>query len=431
MRGIPLPAVLVFATALSGVPFAVHAQDEVTSFPLQYIEVVGQVLGPAGPIAGAGVSLEGAPEVTSTSDEGGSFSLSVPVAAFGNPGRKAITARVSVALPGWSFTLRNGEGSYALELSLEGRGTGARCRVRTNMPRSMDAVATAIQRGRRAATVTGIDFIGEEWIRAFSNRITLRSEVMTPIGAPTEPRLPEWRAGGDADDAATVAEGGDELMLAAPQAPRPAPVVEAPPPLPPVRAERSSGRGNAAPKREVAPAPDVADPVAGAARSRVRRIDSDVTREVPADSAAAPGVVKLPGPGVTLTDASMIRRIDSVPGPAGASPRGPTTEDVIAAPGECACRIRGTVEISPDHLLANRLDLVISLRDVPAVRDTIQLFMGSPRAFELPMLKCGTWQIEIDAVARREFTIVSADGRGPVDCSAGGLRQLRLVLHPR
>lgn len=423
MRCIPLPAVFILVALTGAVP--VRAAEP--ALPLQYIEVVGQVMGKEGPIPGAKVSLEGVGGVMAISDESGSYSLAVPIGALGDPARRTVEARVSAEYPGWSFTLRNGQSSFAIDLRMETRSDPPRCRVRSNLLRPVDDIAGAIQRGKRTALVPGIDFIGEEWGRAFSNRLSLRSEAITTVGAPTEPRLPEWRAGnGDVPaesargHAATATSGGPG---ASPDSDTPL--------SPPAAAELVRTEKRAGPRvRETTAPADPAPASARAQRQRVRRVEPDTPR-IPAALVPDSSVITFPGPGVALTDASLIRRVETehaaIDVPAGSR----SMDEVLAGEGDCACRIRGTIEIHPDHLLTRRLELIVSLSGVPGVRDTVQLFMGSPRPFELPALKCGTWRLEVDAVARRDFVIESEDGRAPVDCARGGLRQLRIVLSPR
>jgi hypothetical protein len=141
--------------------------------------------------------------------------------------------------------------------------------------------------------------------------------------------------------------------------------------------------------------------------------------------------VKLPGPGVSQTDASVIRRVPAGSQAGRASDGKSQVERALATEGDCSCRVRGTIELHPDHLLASRLRVVVMLREAPALRDTVELFMGSPRDFEFPPLRCVTWNLRIEPLSDRSFEVVSTDGKGPIDCTRGGLRQLRIVVDPR
>jgi hypothetical protein len=96
----------------------------------------------------------------------------------------------------------------------------------------------------------------------------------------------------------------------------------------------------------------------------------------------------------------------------------------------CACRIRGTVEVRSERPLKERLRIRVALAQNPRVTDTVELFMGSPRAFELGPVPCGTYSLELAVPATRPpLQIVSRDEMQPFSCD--GLRQVRLVLAPR
>jgi hypothetical protein len=449
LRSSTLPAVLALACA-----FGPASAAAAPRLPLQFIDVLGRVTGPGGSgVEGVRVVLDGARDVSTTTDETGGYTLTVPMAKLGDPARRAVSARITAQRPGWAFALRNGQGALAIELRMETRAEPARCRVRSNVMQSVDAVVAAIRRGDRNAVIANADFVGRQGARA-AGRVSLRSEAVTVVGEPAEPEIvvdardsavrpparPPARAVRQARrDETTPAPGtARDDRAGPPQQSVPQDSIAAvPQSVPP-----------ATPAARVAPAPEataaaraptrVEPPRAGVAarreppssRPRIRRIEA---LPAPRDSGATPpdqGSIKLPGPGVTQTDASLIRRIDTNSGAAELPGSTRQPDGMLAREGECACRIRGTVEIHPDHLLTKRLDLIVTLREAPAVRDTIQLFMGSPRAFELPPIRCGAWHLEVDAVARRAFRVVSADGRGPIDCRGGGLRQLRVVLDP-
>jgi len=406
---------LAAAMAVSCAPAAVAAGAPAAALPLQWIDVLGRVTGPGGQgIEGVRVLLEGSPDVSATTGADGGYTLTVPIEPLGDPARRNVAARVVARRPGWAFTLRNGQGALAVELRLQPRAEPARCRVRSNVLSGVDALAAAIRRGDRNAVIANVDFVGEEGAPE-TRRVALRSEAVTIVGEANTPELqiPVANGGGNAGpraDGASAARSRDTAAVG------PAPAQETPAPR--------TGSGGASVAR-----PSSRSTERSSSRTRVRRIEPQAAvRDTAAP--AAPEAVKLPGPGVTQTDASLIRRIETSPGTPDLSRSPLRAEDVLAEPGGCGCRIRGTVEIHPDHLLTRRLTLIVALREAPAVRDTIELFMGSPRPFELPAVRCGTWHVEVDAVARRDFSTVSADGRGPIDCREGGLRQLRVVLEP-
>ena len=428
---VPLRQLPAAAFALLCVFAAAADAGGAPRLPLQFVDVLGRVTGPGGRgIEGVRVSLEGAPDVAVLTDADGRYTLTVPIGPLGDPARRNVAARVVARRPGWAFTLRNGQGALAIELRMQTRTDPARCRVRSNLSSPVDALAAAIRRGERGAVVANVDFVGEEGAPPTS-RVSLRSEAVTVVGAASAPETPiPAPSRSDEVSPRPVASAGDEARHTAATRADSVRTISAEESKGPPAVLRPGARKAGDRRPQVAAdtttlrtRPTTDRP---SSRPRVRRIEAQRA----ARDTAVPGSIKLPGPGVTQTDASLIRRVESVPGAAELRPARLRAEDVLAEGGDCACRIRGTIEIHPDHLLTRRLDLVVTLREAPAVRDTIQLFMGSPRAFELPPVRCGAWHIEVDAVARRDFTIVSADGRGLVDCREGGLRQLRVVLDP-
>jgi hypothetical protein len=74
--------------------------------------------------------------------------------------------------------------------------------------------------------------------------------------------------------------------------------------------------------------------------------------------------------------------------------------------------------------------VTVWIMDAPACRDSVELFMGSPRPFRLGSVPCGRHELEIRTSTSKRFTIVS-----PVpatfDCIADRLRQIRVVLESK
>jgi hypothetical protein len=97
----------------------------------------------------------------------------------------------------------------------------------------------------------------------------------------------------------------------------------------------------------------------------------------------------------------------------------------------CTCRIEGTIEVRSEHPLARRLPLIVVLTGAGAKRDTVELFMGSPRAFTFPHTPCGRRVLDVAVPDGERFRLVTPPPMRTVDCSAGRLRQVRLVLEPR
>jgi len=94
----------------------------------------------------------------------------------------------------------------------------------------------------------------------------------------------------------------------------------------------------------------------------------------------------------------------------------------------CDCTIRGTVEIQWDRPLASRTEVVISVEDAPDVSATTELFMGSPRAFEIHGAPCGVHRLRLWTRSKQRFVLASSEPR--VVCVEGQVQQMRLVLEP-
>ena len=115
----------------------------------------------------------------------------------------------------------------------------------------------------------------------------------------------------------------------------------------------------------------------------------------------------------------------AAPAPARSTP----AADAAAEP--CGCRIEGTIEVQSERALSHRVKLVVRLRDQPSCRDTVELFMGSPRVFELRGAACGTHVVEVELPGRERYRLSNPIGDRTLTCAKRSLRQLRLILLPR
>jgi hypothetical protein len=102
-----------------------------------------------------------------------------------------------------------------------------------------------------------------------------------------------------------------------------------------------------------------------------------------------------------------------------------------AAADSCECRIDGTVEVQSNAPLGSRARVVVSLAWFPAVADTVELFMGSPRAFKLPVAPCGPQRLRVTFPGRDRFDVISREAVAGFRCDGGPVRQVRIVLSPR
>jgi hypothetical protein len=113
-------------------------------------------------------------------------------------------------------------------------------------------------------------------------------------------------------------------------------------------------------------------------------------------------------------------------------PQPPRTRPAPEAPGDtvCTCRVYGTIEVFSEKRLPEPTRFDVRVIQIPAMRDTIELFMGSPRAFDFRTVPCGALDVDIRTIGSRRFTVTSRDGREPLLCERGTQRHMRIVLEP-
>jgi hypothetical protein len=162
-----------------------------------------------------------------------------------------------------------------------------------------------------------------------------------------------------------------------------------------------AGRGSAA-------APDEArGPLAAA---------GPAAEETPDATARTPGSV-IPAP----ENRARARARDLV---VGSGVRSATAEDAQ----DCLCRVRGTIEVRSQRPLERRVSVSIALEQVRQASDAVELFMGSPREFELPRVPCGSYTLQVGmSPGRPALRVVSGDG----SFRCVGVHQVRVILEPR
>ena len=95
---------------------------------------------------------------------------------------------------------------------------------------------------------------------------------------------------------------------------------------------------------------------------------------------------------------------------------------------QCDCVIRGTVEVQSDYPLRGRTEVVIAVEDAPQVTGNVELFMGSPRGFEIRRAPCGVHRLRLYTRSKQRFVLISVEPR--VVCRDGSKQQIRLVMEP-
>jgi hypothetical protein len=119
---------------------------------------------------------------------------------------------------------------------------------------------------------------------------------------------------------------------------------------------------------------------------------------------------------------------ETTPPPVAATTIAPEIPNVADTSDSCRCRIEGTVEVVSDQPLPERVPVIVYLDDNRKITDTVELFMGSPRQFNLRNVPCSAHTIKVKALSKLKFTLTTA--HPVVDCTGGGYRQVRITMEP-
>ncbi len=329
--------------------------------------------------------LDGSRHGATSTDAQGRYTL---VATLGTPrdlARAPFALTLVAERKGWDLRLADGSDRMRLELrvAFEEPG-GARCELRSNHAGVVAALARALRATGAADAVADVSFLGAEGKPTRSAPPTLSAREEVPLPGVPSPR------------ARTLPTPGTPLG----HEPKPAP---------------DSARSHAAPTR---PAPAVATPKPSVANP-------------PAAGKRKPAPAPAAAPRTATVAPTAPQRMN--PPPTAAPPHATPPEDssLGSAPDSCRCRIEGTLEVRSERPLSQGLRVIVRLRDAPGVRDTVRLFMGSPRPFVLRAAPCGTHVLDAIALARQRYALASSETERRVECGQGAWRQVRLILEPR
>jgi hypothetical protein len=365
----PLRLSLLPLALLLGAPALASAAS---AAPVRFI-VTGSVTEPGGrPVPGARIALEGVPGAAVVADAEGRFALSheAPAVTLEAPLRLVVRARHR----GWNLALPSGASALAVELRRVATGDSARLEVRAGDAAVAQAVARALAAGEGAVVA----------LEARFTRLVGREDRSAPVLS--------------ALATVTLAVRPPPAAAAGPVE---APVATAPPERPESMRLFPRLPETAVPVAVAPPAPDTA------LRPGIRvLVRPEPVAPVAADTVAAPGASPL--------RVALGRAVPTAPAPV----------------AECGCRLRGTVEVRPGRPVRGRTRVEVSLAGLPAPRDTVTLFMGPPRAFDLGLVPCGRRALEVRPLGPRRFARVEPDSTA-FDCVAGGARWFRVVLEPR
>ncbi len=376
----------------------------------------GGVAEPGGkPVRGANVLLQGLIEPAAATDAEGRFSFSYVVPDVDALAAAPLRLVLRASHRGWNLALPTGESSLAVELRLVRPADGsARLEVRSNDAGVAGRVAASLGVPGDVTVALSGEFMRRLGAEDRSEPVLGALEIVRVAPpAPATGAVTVAPVGARADSATVPAtrprSERPESMRLFPSAPEPGTTPRPAPAPPPERQPRDTARIRAA-LEPPGPAPARGAPGAGAADTTVLHgirvsVRSDTT--APAPASAGPG-------GGSVLRVALGREL-------------PRTGSPTPDSGACECRVRGTVEVRSDKPLSGALRVVVSLAGMPAVRDTVALFMGPPRPFDLGRVPCGRHRLDVRPLTARRFTMASP-ALDVFDCMARRARQFRVVL---
>jgi hypothetical protein len=446
-----LYACLVLATVA-----AAHSGDRKT------LVVRGRTIDGGGfPVGKTRVWIDGLPKVSAMSDADGRYSIAIPIGTPDEIGSKSLRLAVRAEHKGWRFEIPGGDAMLALELGVErGAGGTAQCVAHSNLDRFAAAAAGVVAADGEGSGLTEINFLGTKsnvtgeasW-PALSQ--TARVSLDFPLGGSAPASGPAVQSA--PSPAATTTRGASSGAAttgasAAPSARAGKPAVPAAAPKSGAGAAKASGAAVGVKKtrpkdKDGTPSDDAAQELAkmhaSAARESVKAVQQAAAKRDPVAvlqeraRIALDRTAHITGPDSGVRDSVAIGTPRVVPAPSASESRSRSAPLVIraarrlaSASDSCECRISGTVEVQSDEPLKRPERIEVSLVWYPQVRDTVELFMGSPRPFELGPTHCGPQRLHLKVLTSGRFDVRSRDAMAGFHCD-GRVADQRLVLVPR
>ena len=467
-------ALAVLASTWGQTPAAAGPSDH------KYLSVRGTVADSDGnPLSGVAVEASGTREARAVTGTDGRYQLSLDLGTLATLRDRPAAIWIRARLEGWRVHVAGGAPSLAIELSVSTSGSQPQMVARSNFGLIADAMLDALApAGDRTASIQAV-FVAQRGAAADSTAplaaerrfavliepwlmkapVTAAEPAAPGLAAPVTKSAAPSPSAAARDSARRARDAEEHLKNAAAIAARESVWMAQravalaqrmlQDSLRAVRdaAEDSARRGHAAPAAAAAgasakpaapvkaapssqsakPSKTSASPVAAAASPAAKSGAADHDKQRSSD----PANVLPVRPRTSWSDFSGLTRVQ--PGGGRLDTVAIDVAGIPVTPGgaECSCRVKGTVELEFHHLLSSPMRVEVAIMDVPAMRDTVQLFMGSPRAFDFPNVPCGHLSIRISAFSQREFEVITPDQVAPFECRDGGLRQVRIVIAPR
>jgi hypothetical protein len=420
------------------------------------------------PVRGAKILLLGLREPAAVTDGRGRFNLVYTLPDITALASAPLRLVLCASHKGWNLALASGASALVIELrSVPAKDGGTQLEVRSNDAGAASAVAASFRTHDGATVALICEFL--RWLgdedrtepvltalevvpldagpavavqTATARPPATRTDPGPAAVAPPDPVRPPAAARSGAASASPVSPSPvpatprpqrTEVVRNLPSAPVPGRTAEPAPARPP-----DTVWVRVAQPPIVVPPPDtvwvrVEEPPPPSAPQEPRRSapPPNVRRAVPATDITARPVIRVsvrPDTTDTLPEAAGSESGAALRVALGRAL--PGTPSRPAAPEVCECQVKGTVEVRSEKPLSSATWVVVSLADAPAFRDSVTLFMGPPRPFDLGRVPCGIHQLDVQPRTSQRFTVLPP-ALNEFVCVQKRLQQFQVVLKPR
>jgi len=431
------------------------------------LTIQGRIVNAAGqPLADAWVFTKGSRRLSTYSQGDGHFALSIPSATLRELIRAPFTLEVHARHKSWNILHATGPALLALELYVESDSLGGlELNIRSNDPKVATVIAQAAVLDANPRVVIEADFEGRPGLQHNDRNVRLvavekvrlagltleevdpvtsrrlestskRSKRWSPVPARAEADVPRTPAAAVAETPADI-RNDEPTALTMAQWEQDDPTIDVEQKITPavsrnvtpvpakklreaavtIPMDRTPSRAQASPhdtarhdlplaNREgtvaSAAAPLDARPSAGAAATQALPNDIDDAPRTTSALAASPAAV------------GQSQRL--IPERPRWMPKRTTAES-------CECMIRGTVETA--RPLSRGMKVTVWVEGSADAQADVELFMGSPRGFQLGPVACGDHRVLFSPASKQRYRLEPGGDR--IECR-GGTHHVRLVL---
>jgi hypothetical protein len=396
------------------------------------------------PIERVKVRVIGGHRASTTSNADGQFTLKLPLGTVRDLQRTPLRIALEAERRGYRFAVPGGDPRLGLEVGLDAGGDSPRCVARSNDERVAASAARIVALDGEAVGLVVVNFLGEKgeprpsgaWpaltqvaqsalpfgLQGPVAAIRQEPDVIDTVGAPTTRPRGSWSIvdPGAARKSRRADRGRSVPRTTAERLGETRPQQQPPTEIDTARAGASARPSVMPTGKKTGEAPREVPPGRG-------EVEPAPSSTVSPPASPVPGAKSSPPPSTPVI-------IPSPPFPSGRArsrplvitnpPRGETRAD------SCQCRIEGTVEVQTVVPIRGPQRIEVSLQWYPQLRDTVELFMGPPRPFKLPIAPCGPQRLRLRVLTDQHFDVASREAMAGFRCE-GRLVQPRIVLSTR